>query len=102
MASWKQSWPRRRQGALLHAPDLLVLVSVIVAGIELVLRAAVLFDVLRREQMHVRHVAARLLASEGAVDFVDHDPALKVERLCDGGKLILLVADALERRLGAV
>ena len=42
---------------LLHAPDLLVFVAVAVAGIELVLGAAVLVDVLGGEQMHVRHEA---------------------------------------------
>src|SRR5271154_2932170 len=69
---------------LLDAPDLLVFVAIAVAGIEPVLRSAVLVEILGGEEVHVRHEARGLVASERPVHLVDHDPALQVERFCDG------------------
>src|SRR5580700_5881767 len=91
-----------RRTRLINSPDLLVFVAIPVAGIELVLGASVLVDVFGGKQMYVRDVAAWLFAGERPVHFIDHDPALKVERLGDGGGLILLVANALESWHGAV
>src|SRR5579871_2054337 len=48
--------PGAPQG-LLHAPDLLVDVAVAVVGVEDVLRAAVIGDVVRRHEMDARHVS---------------------------------------------
>src|SRR5271156_3311940 len=64
------------QTELHRAPDLLVMTLVVVAGIEDVLRAAVLFDVGVDEQMDVRDETARRLAGQRAVQFVDALPTM--------------------------
>src|SRR5579872_1478541 len=83
---------------LLDAPDLLVFVLVPVAGVEEVLRAAILVDVGVDEQVDMGDIAARRLAGESAVQFVDRLPAVQMQWLSDGRHLILLLPDALKGR----
>src|SRR5215207_3962242 len=75
--------------ALAEPPDPLVLVPIVVVRVEQILRPAVELDVLFRHEVDRRHVAARLLASEGAVQLIHTLPAVQVEWLGNGRGLVL-------------
>src|SRR5581483_4617330 len=81
---------------LLHTPDLLVFVLITIARIEDILRTAILVDIGVDEQMHIGDEAGGRLAGNRPVHLVDALPAMQMQRLGDGGELVLLLTDALE------
>src|SRR5262245_30438521 len=90
-------------GRLLYAPDGKIVILVVVAGDEGVLVAALGVDVVLGDQKRWLHEAARLLAVEGAVQFVDGLIGLQLNRLGDGDGLVLAAfADAVIGRAVAV
>src|SRR5215216_5719050 len=88
--------------ALAEPPDPLVLVPIVVVRVEQILRPAVKLDVLFRHEVDRRHLAARLLSSEGAVQLIHTLPAVHVEWLGDGCGLVLASPNPLISRNAAV
>ncbi len=90
------------EGRFTGDPGLLVGVAIAVVRIEHVVRAAVEVDIGLGHHVQRRDVAGPLLAGEGAVQLVDQLPALQVQRLGHGDRLVGAGADALIGAFGAV
>src|SRR5262245_4427604 len=74
---------------LVHAPDFCVGVSIAVAGIVNVVRAAIGVDVGRQEEVGGCDEAALLLLVERAIGLIDDLPALQQQRLGNRAGLVL-------------
>ena len=95
--------PAGTAATLVHAPDLEVVLLVVVAGDERVLVATFGLDVVLGDQERRLNETARLIAVEGAVQFVDGLPGLEFDRLGHSYCLVLIaLADAVIRRAVAV
>src|ERR1700710_1197271 len=77
------------------SPDFCVGVPVVIVRVIDILLAAVLIDVLRRNEMHRRDIARWLLSREGTIELVDHLPTLEDQRLRHRRRLKLTGPDPL-------
>src|ERR1700730_5279084 len=84
------------------APYPLVLHLIVIIGVVYVVRPTIILDVVLRHQMHGRHVAARGLAGQRAVQLVNKLPSGFVERLRDCSDLIVPGTHTVEGRHAAV
>src|ERR1700722_714140 len=80
--------------ALVYAPDLFILITIAIAGIEGVLIATICVDVFLSHEMDFGDIPARLLAMESAIEFVHRLPAVQVKRLRHRADLILAFPNA--------
>src|SRR6516164_6741743 len=83
-------------------PDLPVSLLVAVLRVVDILRSAILVHVGRNEEMRRGDEAARLLAREGAIQFIHFLPPVQPQWLSDRRDLVFVRLDPLEGRLRTV